>query len=64
MSLGSDLKVFQITSSPMNEEDLLDSQIGYVSIITAKAIATCTQKGKKYHVWVALYRVIVSDMYL
>lgn len=48
----------------MNEEDLLDSRIGYVSIITAKAIATCTQKGKKYHVWVALYRVIVSDMYL
>lgn len=64
MSLGSDLKVFQIISPPVNEENLLDSHIRYVSIIMAKAIATCTQQGKKYHFRVALYLVIVSDTYL
>ncbi|KAF4794940.1 hypothetical protein TURU_097641 [Turdus rufiventris] len=48
----------------MNEENLLVSRIRYVSIIMVKAIATCTQQDKKYHVGVALYLVIVSDMRL
>lgn len=51
-------------SSPMNEEKLLDSWLRYVSIIMAKAIATCTQQGKKYQAGVALYLVIVSDIHL